>query len=376
MRSADLPLADPGIGRSLAIIGALYAVCMLATAVLAGAVGSPFVLWFRDTPLILGAMLILIVLMGIFWDGGLISLALITQTVWRKFASTPPPLTVEAMRARRFFTCGPGPTVMLLATAITILGTSNITLVNLELLGEGTRWRDPFFWQLEGAFLQKIAALPIDTAAWDRLYHSAWGIELLAAFALVVIGRGPRIVLHYCTSMIILFYVGRMLGVLNPVMGPAFHQPDVFAYLDGSATGEAMRLVASVMAAPAEQAVDSGGILLGGVSAMPSLHVAMVAVTAYWLWRAAHWTALVTVPWVLLVWTSTVLLGWHYALDGAGGIVLAAASAWLASHLLQAAGTGMNRSAGTPRKAAVSGPDPIYPGGSAGALSIRQSRQP
>lgn len=342
MINADPPIADPTIGRSLAIIGVLYAVCMLATAVLASVVGSPFVIWFRDTPLLLGAMLVLIVLMGIVWDGGLISLALMVETAWRRFASVPPPLTVEAMRARRFFTCGPGPTVMLLATAITILGTSNITLVNLELLGDGggTRWRDPLFWQLEGAFLQKIAALPIDTAAWDRLYHSAWGIELLAAFALVVIGRGPRIVLHYCASMIILFYVGRMLGVLNPVMGPAFHQPDVFAYLEGSATGEAMRLVASVMATPAEQAVGSGGILLGGVSAMPSLHVAMVTVTAYWLWRAARWTALVTVPWVLLVWTSTVLLGWHYALDGAGGIVLAAASAWLASRLLHAAGAG------------------------------------
>jgi len=343
MRNVERLPSDPSIGRSLAIVGALYAICMLATAALAGAVGSPFVLWFRDAPLILGAMLVLIVLMGIFWDGGLIALALITETAWRKFGSTPAPMTVDAMRAKRFFTCGPGPTVMLLATAITILGTSNITLVSLELLGDGTRWRDPFFWQLEGAFLQKIATLPIDTAAWDRLYHSAWGIELLAAFALVVIGRGPRIVLHYCASMIVLFYVGRMLGVLNPVMGPAFHQPDVFAYLDGSATSEAMRLVASVMAAPVAQAVDSGGILLGGVSAMPSLHVAMVAVTAYWLWRAARWTALVTVPWVLLVWTSTVLLGWHYALDGAGGIVLAAASAWLASRLLHAAGAGTTR---------------------------------
>lgn len=350
MRTVELPASDPGIGRSLAIVGALYAVCMLVTAALAGAVGSPFVLWFRDTPLLLGAMFVLILLMGVFWDGGLISLALITETLWRKFARTPPPITVEAMRARRFFTCGPGPTVMLLATAITILGTSNITLVNLELLGDGdgTRWRDPFFWQLEGAFLRKIAALPIDTAAWDRLYHSAWGIELLAAFALVVIGRGPRIVLHYCVSMIVLFYVGRVLGVLNPVMGPAFHQPDVFAYLDGSTTGEAMRLVAGIMAAPAEQAVDSGGILLGGVSAMPSLHVAMVAVTAYWLWRAAHWTALITVPWVLLVWASTVLLGWHYALDGAGGIVLAAASAWLASRLLHSAGAGTTRSGFAP----------------------------
>lgn len=344
MKNAEFVGGDLGIGRSLAVIGGLYVGCMVLTAILASAVGSPFILWFRDTPLLLAAMLAVIVLMGIVWDGGLIMLALLTETVWRRFGNTPPPLTVEAMRAKRFFTCGSGPIVMLLATAITILGTSNITLVNLELLGDGTRWRDPFFWRLEGAFLQRIATLPIDTAAWDRLYHSAWGIELLAAFALVVIGRGPRIVLHYCASMIVLFYLGRMLGVLNPVMGPAFYQPDTFAYLDGSTTSEAMRLVAGIMAAPVERAVDSGGILLGGVSAMPSLHVAMVAVTAYWLWRAARWTALFTVPWVLMVWASTVLLGWHYALDGAGGLALAAVSAWLVTRLLRAAGVGATRS--------------------------------
>lgn len=52
----------------------------------------------------------------------------------------------------------------------------------------------------------------MDVAARDRLYHSAWGIQTLAAFALVVIGRGPRIVLGYCVPFIVLFYRGRLLG--------------------------------------------------------------------------------------------------------------------------------------------------------------------
>src|SRR5690606_21779215 len=239
-----------------------------------------------------------------------------------------------------FFSCGPAPIAMLLATAVAILGTSNITLLNLELLSHSTQWRDPLFWRLEGGVLERIAALPIDTAAWDRLYHSAWGIELVAAFALVVVGRGSRIVLHYCVTMIVLFYVGRLLGVLNPVMGPAFYRPEVFAYLDGSVTGEAMRMVAQVMASPPERALHSGGILLGGVSAMPSLHVAMVAVTAYWLARAARWTAWVTAPWGVLAWPSTVVRGRQYVVGGAGGIVLGAACVWIAVRLLRAWGAG------------------------------------
>lgn len=329
--------------RALAIIAALYAASALVTALLAAAVGSPFVPWFPDTPLLLAAMFALLLLMGIAWDGTLVAIGLAADSLWQRARrSGAAPLGVDAMRARRFFTCGATPIALLLATAVTILGTSNITLLNLELLAHGAPWRDPFFWRLEGALLQRIAALPIDAAAWDRLYHSAWGIELVAAFALVVIGRGARTVLHYCVTMIVLFYVGRLLGVLNPVMGPAFFRPEVFGYLDGSATGEAMRMVAQVMAAPPQHAMHAGGILLGGVSAMPSLHVAMVAVTAYWLARAARWTLWITVPWVLLVWTSTVVLGWHYIVDGAGGIALGAVCAWITVRLLRATGTALS----------------------------------
>jgi len=333
--------ADVSPLRALAIIAGLYAASALATGLLAVAVGSPFVPWFRDTPLLLAAMLGLLLLMGIVWDGSLVSVGLAADALRRRSARPgDAALGVVAMRARRFFSCGPAPIAMLLATAVAILGTSNITLLNLELLSHSTRWRDPVFWRMEGGILEGIAALPIDTAAWDRLYHSAWGIELVAAFTLVVVGRGSRIVLHYCITMILLFYVGRLLGVLNPVMGPAFYRPEVFAYLDGSVTGDAMRMVAKVMASPPELAMHSGGILLGGVSAMPSLHVAMVAVTAYWLARAARWTVWITAPWVALVWTSTVVLGWHYIVDGAGGIALGATGIWLAVRLLRACGAG------------------------------------
>jgi membrane-associated phospholipid phosphatase len=107
-----------------------------------------------------------------------------------------------------------------------------------------------------------------------------------------------------------------------------------------------MREVAAIMAQSPEQAIHRGAVLLGGVSAMPSLHVAMVAVTAFWLAMAKRWTLYITGPWVLLVWTSTVVLGWHYVLDGAGGILLAVLCAVLTSRSLASLGLGFPGSSG------------------------------
>jgi membrane-associated phospholipid phosphatase len=145
--------------------------------------------------------------------------------------------------------------------------------------------------------------------------------------------------------MIILFYTGRFLGVINPVMGPAFFKPEFYTYLDGSVTDSAMQKVAEIMAISPDIAKEESGVMLGGVSAMPSLHMGMVSLTAFWLAIAKPITLSVTIPWVLMVWTSTVVLGWHYILDGAGGIVLALICVLLTQWILLAYGITQSKSA-------------------------------
>lgn len=307
----------------------LYMIVTLLTATMAIFFEAPFVLIFKHTGAMLLAILLYMGVLGIIWDGSLIITGLVFEALrrWTPYGKGVS-ISVESTRRIRFFTCGPWPLIMVLSTALIIYGTGNITLICLKLIGSTTEWRDPFFWGIEGPVIQSIVNLPINTTAWDMLYHSAWGIELLAAFILVLIGRDTSIIYKYCISMIFLFYIGRFLGVLNPVMGPAFFQPEVFGYLSGSVTDTAMQSVADIMAIAPDEAKNESGLLLGGVSAMPSLHLGMVTLTTIWLAIASRWTLFITIPWVLLVWTSTVVLGWHYILDGAGGIALGGICAW------------------------------------------------
>ena len=55
---------------------------------------------------------------------------------------------------------------------------------------------------------------------------------------------------------------------------------------------------------------------------MPSLHVGISFLAAWFLARHVKWALWPSFLSVLLVWISTVVLGWHYVLDGAGGIIL------------------------------------------------------
>jgi hypothetical protein len=75
---------------------------------------------------------------------------------------------------------------------------------------------------------------------------------------------------------------------------------------------------------------------LSGISAMPSFHV-IAWTTALFCWRGLPrgLFAFATVL-VLLNWASTVVLGWHYALDGLVGVFIALPVVWLARLVIPA----------------------------------------
>jgi hypothetical protein len=289
-------------------------------------VGAPFVPWFKDTFLLLLVVFLHMVFFAIIWDGTLVAVGLGSEWLRRitvdRFGGS---VSVASMRKKRFLTCGPWPTLIVVLTAFAVLGTANVTLISLELLHRSPGWNDPFFWKLEKGIFQWLTRLSINPQPWDKLYHSSWTVVLLAAFAITLFGRGTRLLLPYGLCMVLLFYGGRFLGLLTPVMGPAFYRPELFGYLKGSISDSAVDYIREMMALVPTDSAHKSGILIGGISAMPSLHVAMVAATAYWLAVSNRKTVFFTLPWVLLIWTSTAILGWHYVLDGAGGIALAAA---------------------------------------------------
>jgi hypothetical protein len=201
---------------------------------------------------------------------------------------------------------------------------------------------DPALWSL-GARLHRgqldvilapIFGGPRALLALDTLYES-WGFVL---FALILwqawqadLERAKKFLLAFALIWIVL---GVFMATAFSSAGPWYerliaetHQFDpLFRRL------MAANAISPLVALQAQhylwEAQVRGVVTLGsGISAFPSLHVAGAALAALALSDRNRWLGAVAWLYVGLTWVASVMLGWHYALDGEVAI-LATLGVW------------------------------------------------
>ena len=89
--------------------------------------------------------------------------------------------------------------------------------------------------------------------------------------------------------------------------------------------------------------------LAAGISAMPSLHVALTTLFSLVCWRTNRWLGALMTAYALVIMLGSVHLGWHYAIDGYAGALGTVVIWWIVGWCAR------KRAAGDPASAAIVG---------------------
>jgi hypothetical protein len=225
------------------------------------------------------------------------------------------------------------------AVAMVVVNATIMVFVNLKqfIPALNERLYDSPLWRLDNwlhfgfepaVVATELAAqyglLPWLDRAYLLFYPAQVAVPLLFLVAKPLRPLRGRFFFAFC----LLWMLGGLVYVLWPTLGPVYYRASRFVWLDQAPYAQyvqnlLMQDYVRFRTDPSYYTVK----LYQGVAALPSLHVGVLALFAIATWR---WRALAIVLWLLtaVTFVGSLALGWHYAVDGYAGLLLAALT-WL-----------------------------------------------
>ncbi len=217
-----------------------------------------------------------------------------------------------------------------IAAGVAILGTFlySTTFLKSMIPSVIPFWADEAFAATDQAIFvdpQAIAIALKPALGALGLFYGLWHAAHLGGILWVLHWRNGNRARHILSFMLT-WSVGMVLAYLFSSMGPIFT-----GQYDPSVAPESVQRAATFLWAN----YQADGALLGaGISAFPSMHVAIAAWLALVLKdRGLPWLG---IAYLIGVFACSVILGWHYVIDGVAGVAIALladrlSQAWLHS---------------------------------------------
>lgn len=190
--------------------------------------------------------------------------------------------------------------------------------------------------------LQPILGYPVVTGAINVLYNLwffvAHGMFVLLAFTTSRPEIRMRYLLSYTLSWIVLGTLGAIaFASMGPCFSPEAERNGVYAPLMNylMQTNETIPVWSLDVQQFLWDAYQQNRIGMGsGISAMPSLHVAVATLMAITGWQFSRRWGIALTAYALIIFLGSIHLGWHYAVDGYMGAIGAWGIWWLVGGLL------------------------------------------
>lgn len=177
------------------------------------------------------------------------------------------------------------------------------------------------------ALVRPVVETPLAVFAINIAYH-LWFFLFYGALALAaVMVRDVRLRNQFLTAFVLCWIVlGLVVATQMSSVGPVYFA-DFYPHL-GNPYAEQMALLQAANAHYPIWALDVQAMLLegardpakatigGGISAMPSLHVAVSVLMALFAQRVNRWLGVAAWAFAAVIMLGSVVLAWHYAVDG------------------------------------------------------------
>ncbi len=179
--------------------------------------------------------------------------------------------------------------------------------------------RHPWQW------LQPLLGTPSATAVISVTYHLWFVVMYIGLFWQAFSRRDPLLRQQYLLSFVLVWaLLGNVAATLLSSAGPCYFgvvagDPDPYQPLmqylrsvnDGGHPLSALTIQAELW-----HRYLAGGVGIGsGISAMPSIHNAMIWLLVFACWRTHRGVASALAAYAALIFVGSVHLGWHYAVD-------------------------------------------------------------
>ena len=190
---------------------------------------------------------------------------------------------------------------------------------------------DPWLYQVDKILhfnsspweiLQPLIGYPIITRFFDFCYL-AWGSLFVYSLLYMACHGDKRLRLQFFISLACCWIlIGNFLAIVFTSAGPCY-----YSQVTGTAASPYAGLFAYLQSVPGLKAVGIQSVLwqsfeagqfmpLGGISAMPSMHVSIAVLLALLHRKMSRWMGWVFIGFAIIVQIGSVHLGWHYAVDG------------------------------------------------------------
>lgn len=156
----------------------------------------------------------------------------------------------------------------------------------------------------------------------DRIYISWYLVKpmVLAYFAII---PDRRIHIRFFTCYFAMWIFGGLFAVVIPSLGPIYTHPEWFAKLNIPFANRLQQLLLKHYQAAILHPEKYKIFIYEGIAAFPSLHVGIIALFAFFFWQVNRKAGMAIFAYLSFIQIGSVLLGWHYAIDGYFGIGLA-----------------------------------------------------